>query len=631
VYSRVKNDGIKNSSKDGGLKTFASLEKKMSQYNLRSKSSQLCPYTCVCKLPTEEKIDENLGRLRREDFFPDMEMVGLNSRYETRKFMAHKVVMLSRLGPNLLEAHDAYFTDDDVLTVPIDVPGHILEDLISLAYTGSIDIDHSNVQHHLDISKKFDIKCLTKMVIDYLVNSLSIDNALCNFRLAKQVNCHKNLDLIKAYILKHILLMAEQGNDFTDSQPEDLVNFITDDRLFATEEELFQLIAKWLKMGFTNRKSLLNYVRYTKMSLEFIRSWNTVEPDLPSQADRFLATAIKNADNHHATGGEKFKNLEDFRLPPEITLVIGGYNYSYNCYAIIDALNLRSGTWNQFKSTMRISRNGAGEGISNNKVYIFGGSDDQNGGYHKRNVCFDSDKQKWSMAQNMNQRRCQLATATFGGYIYAIGGSMEDLEGCGRTAERYDPQTNKWTNLPPMTQARYKGSAVSYNGNIWVLGGRKNYESSIGGGAGTTTVEIFNPNTMEWTNGPSMLTARVGHKAITHDGTIFVIGGYGYGGLLKSVERLDVTNGGSWHFVHDLHLPRNCFAVAKVSGRILVLGGFQGPEGATDSSEIYDTTTDTWSSYTPMRNQRAGHLAVTLKIKDFENLQPYPKYLLGKD
>jgi N-acetylneuraminic acid mutarotase len=583
---------------------------------------QKCSNTCICCSPNEAKIDENLDWLRRDNFFLDMEMVGHNSRYDTRTFKAHKVVIRSRLGDKLmLHAHDAYHSDDDVvLTLPMGVPGHILEELISLAYTGVIDIDHSNIRHHMNISKKFEVKLLRKRVTDYLVNSLSIDNALCNYRLAQEVACPGQLDLIKAYILKYVLAMDEQGNDFTDSQLEDLVNFVTDDRLFATEEELFLLIAKWLKMGFLERRALLNHIRYTKMSLKFIT--NTVEPSLPSQVDQFLATVIKNAKDHHATGGKKFKNLENFRLPPEITLAIGGWSEKHpGPTTQIDALNLRSGTWKKMEPTMGLSRAYAGAAVINNKVYIVGGYDGEPGrnGYLDTNLCFDSEIQEWSMVQQMNQPRCYLSMATFGGYIYAIGG----MDGQTRlnTVERYDPKTNIWANMPPMTQARSDGCAVAYNGCIWVLGG-------FNGENIHDTVEIFNPNTMEWTNGPSMLTPRSGVKAITHDEKIYVIGGFDGVTRLKSVECL---HGGShhWQFVNDLLLQRSNFAVTKMSGKILVLGGFEGA-GVTDKTEIYDSTTNTWSSYTPMTIKRSALLAVTLKIKEFDHLQPYPKSLLGK-
>jgi kelch-like protein 10 len=598
------------------------LVKMQSQYNLRPKLVRKCRKNCICNFPTEEKIDKNLDRLRRDNFFLDMEMVGHNSRYDTRKFKAHKVVIQSRLGPRL--AHDSYLTDDGTLTVDMGVPGHILEDLISMAYTGAINIDHSNIRHHMNISKKFEIKCIKKLVIDYLVTSLSLDNALCNYRLAKEVACPGKLDLIRAYILKHVLAMDEQGNDFTDSQLEDLVNFITDDRLFATEEELFQLVAKWLKMGFTERRALLNHIRYSKMSLKFIT--DTVEPSLPSPVNKFLASVIKNAKDHHSTGGKKVKNLEDFRLPPDIILALGGWrsDASNGPTTQIDALNLRSGTWNTMEPTMTFSRAYAGAGIMENKVYIIGGYDGEPGrnGYLDTNLCFDSEIQEWSMVQPMNQPRCYLSTATFGGYIYAIGG----MDGQTRlnTVERYDPKTNIWTNMPPMTQARSDGCAVAYNGNVWVLGGFNGVDIH-------DSVEIFNPNIMEWTNGPSMLTPRSGVKAITHEGKIYVIGGFDGVTRLKTVECLDLTNGGrhQWQFVNDLLLQRSNFAVTKMLGKILVLGGFEGA-GVTDKTEIYDSITDTWSSYTPMKIKRSALLAVTLKIKDFDNFHPYPKSLLGK-
>ena len=61
---------------------------------------------------------------------------------------------------------------------------------------------------------------------------------------------------------------------------------------------------------------------------------------------------------------------------------------------------------------------------------------------------------------------------SLGGYLYAIGGANYDG---GHTifnsVEKYDPETDKWTTVARMNQARFGHGAVSHNGKIYVFGG----------------------------------------------------------------------------------------------------------------------------------------------------------------
>ncbi|ELU00983.1 hypothetical protein CAPTEDRAFT_69128, partial [Capitella teleta] len=75
-----------------------------------------------------------------------------------------------------------------------------------------------------------------------------------------------------------------------------------------------------------------------------------------------------------------------------------------------------------------------------------------------------------------------------------------------------------------------------------------------------------------WNTLPPMPSARRWHSSIYHNHHLYVVGGFGEGGDLNSVEVLDMRNL-QWN--HLPPLPRKvCFAyLAIVSDNLFVLGG----------------------------------------------------------
>jgi hypothetical protein len=73
------------------------------------------------------------------------------------------------------------------------------------------------------------------------------------------------------------------------------------------------------------------------------------------------------------------------------------------------------------------------------------------------------------------------------------------------------------------TPRQLLAAALGADGKIYVIGGSKDY-----GSPGVDLVEIYDPSTDQWSEGPFLHIARYGHAAATTpDGRIWVIGGMG--------------------------------------------------------------------------------------------------------
>ena len=102
--------------------------------------------------------------------------------------------------------------------------------------------------------------------------------------------------------------------------------------------------------------------------------------------------------------------------------------------------------------------------------------------------------------------------------------------------------------MADMRQRRCKFPAIVYENEIWVLGGQSGDRSTI------ADVEIYNPKTNTWRDGPRMNNPRQDHAAFVHHGCLFVLGGqFAAGGdqniVLRpevSIEKLD-ANTNTWN------------------------------------------------------------------------------------
>merc|ERR1740130_1092585 len=120
------------------------------------------------------------------------------------------------------------------------------------------------------------------------------------------------------------------------------------------------------------------------------------------------------------------------------------------------------------------------------------------------------------------------------------GTFFPDQEGQGRkdiltSVMVYDTATDKWSTAPDMLVGGRVGQrAASVDGKIYVIGGNRH-------GAACNKTQIFDPATNQWTMGPDMIKIRGNDFGVAVlDGNIYAVGGQGSGaGALADMEFLD--------------------------------------------------------------------------------------------
>ncbi len=160
--------------------------------------------------------------------------------------------------------------------------------------------------------------------------------------------------------------------------------------------------------------------------------------------------------------------------------------------------------------------------------------------------------------------------------------------------------TDGWSTRASLQTARIGAMGGAVAGKIYVFGG-------IGFEGNLRSSEEYNPSTDSWRYTADLPTARAYGAAVTLDGQIYVIGGTPAGTL---VDRYDAHTD-TWEPAAPLPTPRSRFAADTANGRIYVLGGYENDLPILE----YDPSADHWHSIASLTSPRNGFSATTLAGK----------------
>ncbi len=159
-----------------------------------------------------------------------------------------------------------------------------------------------------------------------------------------------------------------------------------------------------------------------------------------------------------------------------------------------------------------------------------------------------------------------------------------------------------WQATGSMSQVRDGAAAVALqDGRVLVIGGDS-------GSGPTASVDIFSA-TGVFPAGAPMSTARSGHVAVRlSDGRVLVAGGTTVGGSATNSAEIYDPASDSWSNAASLSEARSgAVAVALENSRVMVAGG-----AGVKSIEIYDEASDSWWTAGDMSKARANAAATTL-------------------
>jgi N-acetylneuraminic acid mutarotase len=216
----------------------------------------------------------------------------------------------------------------------------------------------------------------------------------------------------------------------------------------------------------------------------------------------------------------------------------------------------------------------------------------------------------------MQTARSFFEVAAVNGKIYAFGGNGAN------TTEEYDPETNTWTSKAAMPTTRSGFAVAVFQNKIYVMGGE------VVGVGFTGINEVYDPATDTWETKTSMPTKRDTPTANTVEDKIYVIGGILESEapgdpLVSDINEVYDPTTDTW--TTKAVIPNAVYGCvsATVDNKLFVIGGETFSGGVLN--QIYDPTTDTWSSGKDMTTKMHG-MAATATTGTFA---PKRIYVMG--
>jgi N-acetylneuraminic acid mutarotase len=219
----------------------------------------------------------------------------------------------------------------------------------------------------------------------------------------------------------------------------------------------------------------------------------------------------------------------------------------------------------------------------------------------------------WTPTGSMTTARDQATATLLGdGDVLVAGGTVGS--GSLATAELYDPSTQTWAPTGSLPATRQSAAATLLDdGDVLVVGGTGS------GSFALATAELYDPSTQTWSSAGSMSTGRLlGTATLLDDGDVLVTGGLGPGpdfGPTASAELYDPSTN-TWSSAGAMSIVRvAATATLLPDGEVLVAGGgtIVGTTATvTQSAELYDPATNAWTTTGSMITDRASATSTLL-------------------
>jgi len=241
---------------------------------------------------------------------------------------------------------------------------------------------------------------------------------------------------------------------------------------------------------------------------------------------------------------------------------------------------------------------GTGPGLQGLAMVAHGGKLYRIGGFVARNqegeehdlwsqanmACYDPATKQWTELSPLPEPRSSFDAAVLGDKLYVIGGWQlaGDAESKWHTtAYELDlgADARQWQALPEPPFQRRALSVAAHDGKIFVLGGMQAQ------GGPTTRVDIFDPATGRWSQGPALQGEPMdgfGSSAFATGGRLYVST---YSGKLQRLSE----DGESWEVLGQLDRARFFHRMLPLSPtQLIVVGGASMETGKFDQVDVIE-------------------------------------------
>ena len=482
--------------------------------------------------------------------------------------------------------------------IQLDYPLEVVQAIHDFTLSGVCNFTLINLRALLLAAKEFNIIGIRSQAAQYLVTSTNICNAHEFYHLSmEQLLCTHTRNKIKQFILENFEELGKNDDFLQTCKPTWMKEFIKDETLNASEENVFNILLTWAQHSKENEQAILKDIagdiRFELMDQHFFSA--VVKTCLFLQNSSSVQAAERSVQNNKSNAARLRPRKDRSRIPNELVFAVGQNT-------TIQIFNTRTNSWCTHKESVFPTDTFGhsefhGAVALDGKLIVIGNH--VNGSQHA--FCMDLSTKTWTSSVKNNQSTYGSAVVELGGKVYCIGGFSNRVD-------YFDHSTNQWTTVKPMNKVRLHACAVAYDNKIIVLGGSE-WENFAGPLVNHQSIEVYDTESDEWTFGPRMTQPRELHKAIVLKNKIYAMGGYNGNTYVKSVETLDLLNPTAiWEPTSEKLIQSFFFGATVVNKKIMVTSNH-------GSTELYSDETKQWTFHPqPMLLERTK-LSATMSLK----------------
>ncbi|NOY60162.1 MAG: T9SS type A sorting domain-containing protein [Calditrichaeota bacterium] len=295
----------------------------------------------------------------------------------------------------------------------------------------------------------------------------------------------------------------------------------------------------------------------------------------------FTMTAAQGQEHWHngAQMSDRRKGMSAVVLENKIW-VIGGARNEHQAVNTVEIYDPQNDVWLSNGPSLRQARDNATAQVVANRIYVFGG--------RKMHTVYDDvemlDPQsgQWQVVSKMPSALFGMASVVVDSTIWLIGGSFSNNSFSDRVYI-YNPSKNEWSTLAAnLNIARGSPMAAAFRDTVYVFGGF--YFGPL------TSYERYNPDTGAWILEGDMLYAAAGCGYAQSEKNVWLFGGMGQNGLMKTSQTFSWQAASPWQSGPALTEPKQ--ELVYYDGKVYAFGGRGGMMGgASDQMEILDVAT----------------------------------------
>ena len=501
---------------------------------------------------SSDHVLKGLDELRDQELLCDIHLVA-----EGAKFPAHRVV-LAAASPYFQAMFTGGFKENQMNEITLnETSSKGLESVLDAIYTAQLSLSEENICDVLQVANHLQLMEVVKHCEEFLVPNLSSHNCLSFLSTAEKYDVQETVDACNKFILENFDVIS-QSKEFTDISKEQLLTYLSDDRLTVRKGEIqvFKAALKWLEAkrsakGVGNNSSdladLMTAVRF---------------PLIPSDTllDDVLTCPLMS------------ENTQVMRM---VTEALKFHNKLFS-------QPLQEGK--QFqprgKQMLALIRSTGGFVIGKTMLHML----NESGGKP-----FHAQFSETTLRTNL--RPWSLSVVTKGNYLFLFGAGAEYFR---PIAVRFDVKTNTWLDLKPPPYKACEGMAAAVlKENIYLLGGGqliKDNDNTVKPHDLTACVSQYSIGTNSWSKLQNLPRPLMCHAAASQGNFVFCAGGESTATKFsKKLYAFDVS-GKIWLTKASMKRKRYSFSLEAVGAKLVACGDKTSP-----SVEIYDIADDQWT------------------------------------